>query len=75
MDAIYIPQNNKTINKNAKKAMISIVVVRLHWFDVGDRLQNTHRGDPSVTLLDDIPGLPRASLFIDESIKKPIAPR
>jgi hypothetical protein len=35
-----------------------IVVVRIHWFDVGDRLQDAHRGDPVVALLDDIPRLP-----------------
>jgi hypothetical protein len=37
---------------------VFIVVVRMHWFDVGERLQNAHRRDPVVALLDDIPSLP-----------------
>jgi hypothetical protein len=37
---------------------IFIVGVRIHWFDVGERLQDAHWGDPVVTLLDDIPRLP-----------------
>jgi hypothetical protein len=35
-----------------------IVVVRIHWFDVVARLQDSHWGDPVVTLLNDIPRLP-----------------
>jgi len=44
---------------NAVSALfVFIVGVRMHWFDVGVRLQDTHRRDPVVTFLDDIPSLP-----------------
>jgi hypothetical protein len=37
---------------------IFIVGVRIHWFHVVARLQDAHRGDPVVALLNDIPRLP-----------------
>jgi hypothetical protein len=44
---------------NAVSALfVFIVVVWIHWFDVGERLQDAHRGDPVVALLNDIPRLP-----------------
>jgi hypothetical protein len=44
---------------NAVSALfVFIVVVRIHWFDVGAQLQYSHWGDPVVPFLDDIPRLP-----------------
>ena len=52
---MYAPTNITAKNKKVKNA---IVAIRLHWFDVVARLQDTHWGDPVVALLDDIPSLP-----------------
>ncbi len=51
------------VNFNACSNAVSacfvfIVGVRIHWFDVGERLQDAHRGDPVVPFFDDIPRLP-----------------
>ena len=51
-----------------------IVVVRIQLVDVVARLQDTHRGDPSIALLDYIPSLPRSSLLVDHAIKESIPP-
>ena len=52
-----------------------IVVVRIHWFDVGDRLQNAHWGDPVVPFLNDIPRLPCPSLLVDHAVEEAVPPR
>ena len=70
-----LPIRAIALSSASSACFVFIVVVRLQWFDVGERLQDAHRRDPSVTLLDYIPSLPRPSLFVDESVKEPIAPR
>ena len=52
-----------------------IVGVWIHWFDVVARLQDAHRRDPVLALLNDIPSLPRSSLLVDHPIQESIAPR
>jgi hypothetical protein len=70
-----LPIRAIALSSASSACFVFIVVVRIHWFDVGDRLQDAHRGDPSVTFLDYIPSLPCSCLLVNHSIQEAIAPR
>ncbi len=69
-----VPIRAIALSSASSACFVFIVGVRVQLIDVVARLQDAHRGDPGIALLDYIPRLPRSSFFVDHAVEEAIPP-